>query len=77
MTKLIGKQGLLLRPRGNVYKSCVGPIFLYCSETWELTMANGVRLCSASWMLRMISGVKLANTVSSVELYQSWYGHSC
>ena len=41
---LVGKQGLCSKQRGKIYQCCVRPVWLYCCETWELTVANEARL---------------------------------
>ena len=42
---LVGKQGLSLKQRRKIYQCCVRPALLYCSETWEITVADEVSLC--------------------------------
>ena len=60
-----------LKLRGKVYRYCVRPVPLYCSKTWEGTVADEVMLQSAEqWMIRMMGGVRLADTVCNAELYQ-------
>ena len=52
---LVGKQGLSLKQRGKIYQYCVRPVFLYCCETWELTVADETRLRGVERrMLRMM-----------------------
>ena len=41
---LVGKQRLYLKQQGKIYVCCVRPVLLYCCETWELTVADEVRL---------------------------------
>ena len=68
---LDGKQGLSLMQRGRIYRYCVWPVLLYCSETWELTAAEEVRLQNVERrMIRMMCGSKLVDEVSSIELQQ-------
>ena len=63
---LVGKQGLSLMQRGKIYQCCVRPVLLYCCETWELTVANEMRL---RWvelrMIRMMCRVRLVDRVST------------
>ena len=42
---LVGKQGLSLKQRWKIYQCCVRPALLYCSETWEITVADEASLC--------------------------------
>ena len=37
---LVGKQILSLKQRGKIYQCCVGPVLLYCCETWELIFVD-------------------------------------
>ena len=63
---LVGKQGLSLKQRGTIYQCCVRPVFLYCCETWELTIADEARFRGVERrMIRMMSGVRLTNRVST------------
>ena len=41
---LVWRQGLSLKQRGKVYQCFFRPVLLYCSETWELTVATEARL---------------------------------
>ena len=41
---LFRKQGLSSKQRRKIYQCCVRPGLLYCCETWEITMADEVRL---------------------------------
>ena len=67
---LVGKQGLPLKQRGKIYQCCVRPVLLYCCETWELTVADEMRLCGVEHrMIRMICGVKLVDRVSADVLH--------
>ena len=67
---LVGKQGLSLKQRGKIYQCCVRPVLLYCCETWELTVADEMRLCGVEHrMIRMICGVKLVDRVSADVLH--------
>ena len=63
---LVGKQGLSLMQRGKIYQCCVRPVLLYCCETWELTVADEMRLRGVEHrMIRMICGVRLVDRVST------------
>ena len=63
---LLGKQGLSLKQRGKIYQSCVRPVLLYCRETCELTVADGLRLRKVQQrMIRTKCWVKLVDRVSS------------
>lgn len=44
---LVGKQDVSFKDHGNVYCiMCYGiPVLLYCSQTWELTVADELKLC--------------------------------
>ena len=68
---LIGKQGLPLKLSGKVYVYIcyVKSVLLYCSEAWELTLADEMKLGSAEhWIRNMLFGVQLADRASSAEL---------
>ena len=41
---LVWRQGLSLKQRGKVYQCFYRPVLLYCSETWELTVAAEAKL---------------------------------
>ena len=63
---LVGKQGLSLMQRGKIYQCCVRPVLLYCCETWELTVADEMRLRGVERrMIRMMCGVRLVDRVST------------
>ena len=63
---LVGKQGLSLMQRGKIYQCCVRPVLLYCCETWELTVADEMRLPGVERrMIRMMCGVRLVDRVST------------
>ena len=63
---LVGKQGLSLKQRGNIYQCCVRPVLLHCCETWELTVADEVRLRGVERrMIRIICGVRLVDRVTT------------
>ena len=63
---LVGKQGLSLMQRGKIYQCCVRPVLLYCCETWELTVADEMRLCGVERRtIRMMCGVRLVDRVST------------
>ena len=52
--------------RRKIYQCCVGPVLLYCCETWELTVAAEVRLRRMEGrMIRMLFGVRLVDRVST------------
>ena len=36
---VIGKQGLSFKYRSKIYQCCDRPVLLYCSKTWETTIA--------------------------------------
>ena len=56
---LVRKQGLSLGQRGKIYQCCVRPVLLYCCETWELTVADEVRLRGVERrVIRMMHGVR-------------------
>ena len=66
---LVGKQGLFLMQRGKIYH-CVRPVLLYCCKTWELTVADEMRLCGVERrMIRMMCGVRLVDRVSTDVLW--------
>ena len=63
---LVGKQGLSLMQWGKIYQCCVRPLLLYCCETWELTVADEMRLRGLErCMIRMMCGVRLVDRVST------------
>ena len=63
---LVGKRGLPLMQRGKIYQCCVRPVLLYCCETWELTVADKMRLRGVEHhMIRMMCGVRLVDRVST------------
>ena len=63
---LVGKQGLSLMQRGKIYQCCVRPVLLYCCETWELTVADEMRLRGVEYrMIKMMCGVRLFDRVST------------
>ena len=52
--------------RGKIYQCCVRPVLLYCCETWELTVADEMRLRGVERrMIRMMCGVRLVDRVST------------
>ena len=56
----VGKHGLSLKQRGKVYHCCVRPVYVYCCETLELTVADEARLRGVERpMIRMMRGVRL------------------
>ena len=63
---LVGKQGLSLMQQRKICQCCVRPVLLYCCETWELTVANEMRLRGVErCMIRMVCGVRLVDRVST------------
>ena len=63
---LIGKQSLSLK----IYQCCVRPVLLYFCETWELTVADEVRLRGVERrMVRMMCVVRLVDRVSTDMLH--------
>ena len=63
---LVGKQGLSLMQQEKIYQCCVRPVLLHCCETWELTVADEMRLRGVERrMTRMMCGVKLVDRVST------------
>ena len=59
---LIGKQVLFLKQQGKIYQCCVRPVLLYCCDTWELTIAEEMRLHEVEpCMIRMMCGVRLVD----------------
>ena len=63
---LVRKQGLSLKKQGKIYQCCVRPVFLYCCETWELTVADEARLHVVERsMIRIMCGVRLVDRVST------------
>ena len=63
---LVGKQGLSLMQQGKIYHCCFRPVLLYCCDTWELTVADEMRLRGVERrMIRMMCGVRLVDRVSS------------
>ena len=66
---LVGKQGLSLKERGKIYQCCARRALLCCCETWELTVADEVRLHGVERrMIRMMCGVRLVDRVSTDDL---------
>ena len=62
---LVGKHSLSLMQLGKIYQCCVRPVLLYCCETWELTVADEMRLRGVEHcMIRMMCGVRLVDRVS-------------
>ena len=48
------------------YQCCVIPVLLYCCETWELTVADEMKLRGVERrMIRMMCGVRLVDRVST------------
>ena len=67
---LVEKQGLSLMQRGKIYQCCVRPVLSYCFETWELTVADEMRLRGVERrMIRMMCGVRLVDRVSTDVLW--------
>ena len=63
---LVGKQGLPLMQREKIYQCCVRTVLLYCCETWELTVADKMRLRGVERRkIRMMCGVRLVDRVST------------
>ena len=63
---LVGKQGLSLKQRRKIYQCCARRALLCCCETWELTVADEVRLHRVERrMIRMMCGVRLVDRVST------------
>ena len=63
---LVGKQGLSLMQRGQIYQCCARPVLLNCCETWELTVVDEMRLRGMECrMIRMMCGVRLVDRVST------------
>ena len=61
---LVGKQGLSLMQQGKIYQCCVRPVLLYCCETWELTVADKMRLRGVErCMIRMMCSVRLVDSM--------------
>ena len=61
---LVGKQGLPVMQRGKIYQCYVRPVLLYCCETWELTVADEMRLGGAERRtIRMVCGMRLVDRV--------------
>ena len=61
---LVGKQGLSLMQQWKIYQCCIRPVLLYCCETWELNVADEMRLCGVErCMIRMMCGVRLVDRV--------------
>ena len=61
---LVGKQGLYLMQRGEIYQCCVRPVLLCCCEMWELTVADEMRLRGVEHcMIRMMCRVRLVDRV--------------
>ena len=59
---LVGKQSLSLKKRGKIYQCCVRPVLLYCCETWELIVADEMRLHEVEHcMIMMMCGVRLVD----------------
>ena len=62
---LLGKQGLSLKQRGNIYQY-FARIFLCCCETLELTVADEARLHGVeSRIIKMMCSMRLVNRVST------------
>ena len=67
---LVRKKGLFLKQQGKIYQCCVRPVFLYCCETLELTVAYEARLCGVECcMIRIMSGVRLFDRVLNDVVY--------
>ena len=63
---LVGKQGLSLMQQRKICQCCVRPVLLYCCETWELIVADEMRLRGVErCMIRMVCGVRLVDRVST------------
>ena len=55
-----------LEQRSKIYQSCVRPVLLHCSETWELTVADELRLRGVERRtIRAMCRVRLVDRVSS------------
>ena len=62
---LVRKQGLSLKKQGKIYQCCVRPVFFYCCETWELTIADEARLHVVERHMITMCGVRLVDGVSA------------
>ena len=63
---LVGKQSFSFKQLGKIYQCCVRTVLLYCCETWELTVADEMRLRGVERrMIRMMCGVRLVDRVST------------
>ena len=78
---VFGKQDFSLKQSEEIYQSCVRQVLLYCSETRELTVAEGMRLHGVEQHIAPICRVKLVDRVSNDVIrervgvfYQDW-GH--
>ena len=62
---LVGKKGLSLKQRENIYQCSVRPVLLYCCETWEVTVTHETRLRGVERRIIRMCGVRLVDRVST------------
>ena len=62
---LVGKKGLSLKQRENIYQCSVRPVLLYCFETWEVTVTHETRLREVERRIIRMCGVRLVDRVST------------
>ena len=49
-----------------IYQCCFRAVHLYCSEIWEFTVADELRLHRVGWvMIRIVCGVRMIDWASS------------
>ena len=70
---LVWRQGLSLKQRGKVYQCFFSPVLLYCSETWELTVATEARLRGVGRrMIRRNGGSKSKQKLLTPVSRENW-----
>ena len=80
-----------MKQQGKIYHCYVRPVFLYCCETWQLTVADevrlrrverrmimcGVRLVDRVWTMVLGDRVRVAVKIEDMIIQSRlrWYGH--
>ena len=88
---LVGKEDLVLKQRGKIYRYCVRPVMLYCCETREFTVndprLHGVQRCMISMVCGVIQVERMSTDVLRyrvgvavtikviIKSHLRWYGH--
>ena len=62
---LVEKQGLSLKQKGKIYQCCVRPVFLFCCESRELTVADEARLRGVEHCMIKMCEARLVDRVST------------